>query len=575
MSQFVVSARKYRPLRFNDVIGQEHVSDTLKNALQTDHLAHAFLFTGPRGVGKTTCARILAKIINCEKPTKDYEACNECSSCKAFNENASFNILELDAASNNGVDQMRALTDQVRFQPQQGKYKVFIIDEVHMLSTQAFNAFLKTLEEPPPHAIFILATTEKHKIIPTILSRCQIYDFKRIQIKDIVKQLQFICKDENIEAEEKALHIIAQKADGAMRDALSIFDRIVSFAGNKISYQDVISNLNVLDYDYFFRATDCMMTEDAGGFLLLLDEITNKGFEPETFMSGLSEHLRNLLICKDPRTIGLLELSEDFTKKYQDTAPVFHVMDLLNALSIINHFDIHFRSVRNKRLHTELHLLRLANIHHLHKVGSLPLEIAPEKKTPEVKSIQTQISDNQIITSNIIKPVIQVPSADIPAGKPLATVSSYDTPSLLSLSTLEQSIKEEDRSNKESKPLTIENIKNAWDTYVENHNSQSVRAVLSTTQVRIENNMIVATVGTTLSKEIILQEKEIIQHIRNDLNIQSLMIEIEIDTSLAPESRPVKARPMTAKEKYDKLVSINPEVDELRKRLHLRLDESF
>ncbi|HMW74813.1 MAG TPA: DNA polymerase III subunit gamma/tau, partial [Saprospiraceae bacterium] len=246
MSQFIVSARKYRPTRFNDVIGQEHVSVTLRNALQTGHLAHAFLFTGPRGVGKTTCARILARVINCENPTKEYDACNECASCKAFNENASFNILELDAASNNGVDQMRALTEQVRFQPQQGKYKVFIIDEVHMLTTQAFNAFLKTLEEPPPHAIFILATTEKHKIIPTILSRCQIYDFKRIQIRDMVGKLQEICKEEGIDAEEKALHIIAQKADGAMRDALSIFDRIVSFSGKKITYNDVINNLNVL-----------------------------------------------------------------------------------------------------------------------------------------------------------------------------------------------------------------------------------------------------------------------------------------------------------------------------------------
>lgn len=296
MSQFIVSARKYRPSKFSDVIGQEHVSGTLKNALQTGHLAHAFLFTGPRGVGKTTCARILAKVINCETPTADFEACDTCGSCKAFNENASFNIHELDAASNNGIEHMRSLIDQVRFQPQQGKYKVFIIDEVHMLSTNAFNAFLKTLEEPPAHAIFILATTEKNKIIPTILSRCQIYDFKRIQIKDIVKQLKAICEDEKINAEEKALHIIAQKADGAMRDALSIFDRIVSFAGKKITYQDVISNLNVLDYDYFFRVTDCMMTEDGSGLLLMLEEILNLGFEPETFMMGIGEHIRNLLV---------------------------------------------------------------------------------------------------------------------------------------------------------------------------------------------------------------------------------------------------------------------------------------
>lgn len=571
MSQFVVSARKYRPLRFNDVIGQEHVSGTLKNALQTDHLAHAFLFTGPRGVGKTTCARILAKVINCETPTSDFEACNVCSSCKAFNENASFNILELDAASNNGVDQMRALTDQVRFKPQQGKYKVFIIDEVHMLTTQAFNAFLKTLEEPPLHAIFILATTEKHKIIPTILSRCQIYDFKRIQIKDIVKQLHVICTDENIVAEDKALHIIAQKADGAMRDALSIFDRIVSFAGNKITYLDVINNLNVLDYDYFFRATDCMMTEDGGGLLLLLEEISNKGFESEIFMSGLAEHLRNLLICKDSRTVGLLELSEDFTKKYLETAPIFPEMDLMNALAIINHFDIHSRTVRNKRLHTELHLLRLANIRHLHKVGNNSSDNTQEKKTPDTNINNTQSAVIQDIA--IQTPILPSQNAKPATANNTTSSSSFDTPSLISLASLEQSILEESATITVSKQLTHESLKQAWNEYLEAHSSQSVKAVLSATLIRIEDKTIVTTVGTTLGKELILQEKDIIQHIRNSFGMPDLMIEIEIDTSLAPEAKPVKARPLTAKEKYDKLVSINPEVDELRKRLHLRLDE--
>ncbi|HNA41679.1 MAG TPA: DNA polymerase III subunit gamma/tau, partial [Saprospiraceae bacterium] len=424
MSQFIVSARKYRPTRFNDVIGQEHVSVTLRNALQTGHLAHAFLFTGPRGVGKTTCARILARVINCENPTKEYDACNECASCKAFNENASFNILELDAASNNGVDQMRALTEQVRFQPQQGKYKVFIIDEVHMLTTQAFNAFLKTLEEPPPHAIFILATTEKHKIIPTILSRCQIYDFKRIQIRDMVGKLQEICKEEGIDAEEKALHIIAQKADGAMRDALSIFDRIVSFSGKKITYNDVINNLNVLDYVYYFRASDCMMTEDAGGLLMLLDEISNKGFEEEIFMSGLADHLRNLLICKDQRTVALLELSEDFTKKYIETAPLFAEVDLLNALAVINHYDIHTRTVRNKKLHTELHLLRLANIRHLHKVDTSTTEVSQEKKTPELSQPKIQLSNNQHV-------IIKASPEPAIVGNPAPAVPKSDTKPVL------------------------------------------------------------------------------------------------------------------------------------------------
>ena len=575
MSQFIVSARKYRPSKFSDVIGQEHVSGTLKNALQTGHLAHAFLFTGPRGVGKTTCARILAKVINCETPTADFEACDTCGSCKAFNENASFNIHELDAASNNGIEHMRSLIDQVRFQPQQGKYKVFIIDEVHMLSTNAFNAFLKTLEEPPAHAIFILATTEKNKIIPTILSRCQIYDFKRIQIKDIVKQLKAICEDEKINAEEKALHIIAQKADGAMRDALSIFDRIVSFAGKKITYQDVISNLNVLDYDYFFRVTDCMMTEDGSGLLLMLEEILNLGFEPETFMMGIGEHIRNLLVCKDARTISLLELSEDFTKRYQETAHVFPNVDLLNALSIINHFEIHFKDIRNRRLHTELHLLRLANIRYLHKIGQNSLAEKEEKKTPDPKLNISQIADNQTISkveSKLSSEIIKESQASSIVKK---SSTSYDTPSMISLQELEEEIRDEDSKHGEGVAFETENLTIAWNAYLEKTTSQSVRAVLNAALTRIEQNTIVVTVGTTLAKEIILQEKEIIQHIRNYFKKLDLMIEIEIDTSLAPELKPAKAKPLSAKEKYDKLVSENPAMDELRKRLHLRLDETL
>ncbi|GAB1397566.1 hypothetical protein MASR1M65_23450 [Saprospiraceae bacterium] len=572
MSQFIVSARKYRPTRFNDVIGQEHVSVTLRNALQTGHLAHAFLFTGPRGVGKTTCARILARVINCENPTKEYDACNECASCKAFNENASFNILELDAASNNGVDQMRALTEQVRFQPQQGKYKVFIIDEVHMLTTQAFNAFLKTLEEPPPHAIFILATTEKHKIIPTILSRCQIYDFKRIQIRDMVGKLQEICKEEGIDAEEKALHIIAQKADGAMRDALSIFDRIVSFSGKKITYNDVINNLNVLDYVYYFRASDCMMTEDAGGLLMLLDEISNKGFEEEIFMSGLADHLRNLLICKDQRTVALLELSEDFTKKYIETAPLFAEVDLLNALAVINHYDIHTRTVRNKKLHTELHLLRLANIRHLHKVDTSTTEVSQEKKTPELSQPKIQLSNNQHVIINA-SPEPAIVGNPAPAVQKSDTKPVLDTPTFFSLEALEQSIMEEDNDHTDALALNEANLRTCWIDYINRHQSPSVKAILLNTLTRIENNTIVATVGTTLAKEMILQEKNITQHLRSRFGLPNLMIEIEIDTSLTPEQAPAKPKPLTGKEKYEKLVAINPDVDELRKKLNLRIDE--
>src|ERR1043165_3298852 len=312
MDKFIVSARKYRPQLFNTVVGQSHITTTLKNAIKNDQLAHAFLFCGPRGVGKTTCARILAKTINCENKTKDGEACNKCQSCISFNEGTSLNIHELDAAMNNSVDDIRTLVDQVRFAPQAGKYKVYIIDEVHMLSSSAFNAFLKTLEEPPPYAIFILATTEKHKILPTILSRCQIFDFRRIGIETIVKHLQHICKVEKIEAEEDALHIIAQKADGGMRDALSMFDRLSGFSGRKLTYASVLENLNVLDYDYFFKVTDALLTENLAGLMQLFDQILKKGFEGDDFILGLCEHFRNLLFCKDRST-----RSEEHTSELQ------------------------------------------------------------------------------------------------------------------------------------------------------------------------------------------------------------------------------------------------------------------
>lgn len=581
MSQFVVSARKYRPLKFTDVIGQEHVSQTLKNALQTDHLAHAFLFCGPRGVGKTTCARILAKVINCENKTETYEACNECSSCKAFNENASFNIIELDAASNNSVENIRSLTEQVRFQPQHGKYKVFIIDEVHMLSSSAFNAFLKTLEEPPPHAIFILATTEKHKIIPTILSRCQIFDFKRIQIKDIARQLRDICKQENIEASEKALHIIAQKADGAMRDALSIFDRIVSYSGHKLTYEDVIENLNVLDYEYFFRTTDCMLTEDAAGLLVLLDEIINKGFDPEIYMTGLSEHIRNLLVCKDPRTATLLELSDDFISKYVDTAALFTENTLLNCLSILNNFDVHYRTVRNKRLHTELNLMRLAFVKHVQKLGSSLTQGVLEKKTPELKAEASQSFEKQLVVNKASLSTTYTESITVTAKpKELAVKSTnssvYDTPSLSSLVDLEASILQTLEAPVVAVELNQDSLTEAWNERLSEIKSPSVKASLSSSLVRIEENVIVVTVSSVMSKEMLMQEKEIIERLRKHFNINDLSFEIEIDLGLVPqEIKPEKPKPLTAKEKYEKLVEQNPAINELRKRLHLKIDENL
>ena len=381
MSNFIVSARKYRPQSFDDVIGQDHIARTLKNALQSGQLAHAFLFTGPRGVGKTTCARILAKVINCENPENKVTACNTCSSCTSFNDNASFNIFELDAASNNSVDDIRALTEQVRYAPQAGKYKVYIIDEVHMLSSAAFNAFLKTLEEPPAHAIFILATTEKHKIIPTILSRCQVFDFKRIQAADVVVQLEKICQKENIQAEKEALHMIATKADGAMRDALTIFDKIHSSSANGIiTYKDVITNLNILDYDYFFRITDACLREDITEILLTLDEIIKLGFDPEIFVIGMAEHFRDLLIAKVPATLHILELSEELKIRYNNQALLAPTSFLLSGLNILNQCDIDLARAKNKRLQVELALTKLAYINKAIEVSIFDNSAAHEKK---------------------------------------------------------------------------------------------------------------------------------------------------------------------------------------------------
>ena len=359
MENFVVSARKYRPVTFDTVVGQGSITSTLKNAIRNHSLAQAYLFCGPRGVGKTTCARIMAKTINCLHPTENLEACNECESCQAFNNNASFNIYELDAASNNSVDDIRNLVDQVRIPPQIGQYKVYIIDEVHMLSKDAFNAFLKTLEEPPAYAKFILATTEKHKIIPTILSRCQIFDFKRITVDDIAKHLEYVAQSEGVTAEPEALNIIAQKADGALRDALSIFDQMVSFSGKNITYKDVIDNLNVLDYDYYFQIVDHILRGETSDILLILNDIIGKGFEPQHFVNGMGNHLRSLMVCKDPATVQLLEVSNQLQQRYLMQSQACPMPFLIKALEINNKCDIDYRAANNKRLHLEIALLKM------------------------------------------------------------------------------------------------------------------------------------------------------------------------------------------------------------------------
>jgi len=378
MENFIVSARKYRPASFDMVIGQDSITNTLKSAIKNKHLAHAYLFCGPRGVGKTTCARIFAKTINCTNLGENQEACDKCESCLSFNSLRSFNIHELDAASNNKVEDIRSLNDQVRIPPQIGRYSIYIIDEVHMLSSSAFNAFLKTLEEPPSHAIFILATTEKHKIIPTILSRCQIFDFNRIKIEDIVSRLKFVASKETITAEDEALHVIGQKADGAMRDALSIFDQIVSLSGKAITYKDVIENLNVLDYEYYFKTIDGSVTGDVSSVLLTFNEVLEKGFDGHNFISGLNSHLRDLLVSKDQSTLSLLEATPAVKQRYMKQTERCSVDFLFKALEIGNNCDLSYKTSKNQRLHVELALIRLSRI-----TGTQPDEA--EKKKPELK----------------------------------------------------------------------------------------------------------------------------------------------------------------------------------------------
>jgi len=423
MENFIVSARKYRPQNFSTVVGQSHITTTLKNAIRNNQLAHAFLFCGPRGVGKTTCARILAKTINCENLQADGEACNECHSCKSFNEGSSFNIHELDAASNNSVDDIRTLVEQVRFAPQAGKYKIYIIDEVHMLSSSAFNAFLKTLEEPPSYAIFILATTEKHKILPTILSRCQIFDFKRITIQDTVDHLQEICVKEQIHADADALHLVAQKTDGCMRDSLSTLDKIVSFTSGHLTYQNTLEHLNILDYDYFFRVMETVLTQDVAGALLLFDEILQKGFEGDNFLNGWAEFLRNLLLCKDEKALHLVEVSGNLKDRYRQLSGKLSPAYLITALHLLNETEINYRQARNKRLHVEMALIKLCYLQQA-------VTLVSDDQTGEVvkKKLVPDGSAPQKLRAPHAQPVTARSVTEKPATT--ASIAANDTPKL-------------------------------------------------------------------------------------------------------------------------------------------------
>lgn len=409
MDNYIVSARKYRPSTFRSVVGQKSLTTTLKNAIQSNKLAHAYLFCGPRGVGKTSCARIFAKTINCLNPTADGEACNACESCRAFNEQRSYNIHELDAASNNSVDDIRTLIDQVRIPPPIGKYKVFIIDEVHMLTTAAFNAFLKTLEEPPHHALFILATTEKHKVLPTILSRCQIYDFSRISIADMVEHLQYVSSQEGVTAEPEALNVIAQKADGGMRDALSIFDQVVSFTNGNITYQAVIDNLNVLDYEYYFRLTDAILSGNVRASLLILNEILGKGFDGQNIITGLAGHFRDLLVCRDESTLVLFEVGASIRERYKEMAKHCPDQLLFKAIELANTCDLNYRASRNKRLLLELTLIQLCQLTQV-AVG--------DKKKALIEPIAGTNPSSQAVNSGQPQQPPQAPSVTAAAGAP-------------------------------------------------------------------------------------------------------------------------------------------------------------
>ncbi len=592
MSNFIVSARKYRPTRFVDVVGQEHVTQTLKNALINDHLAHAFLFCGPRGVGKTTCARILAKVLNCQNVTEDHEPCGACSSCRSFDDNASFNIMELDAASNNSVEHIRALIEQVRFQPQQGKYKVFIIDEVHMLSQQAFNAFLKTLEEPPPYAIFILATTEKHKIIPTILSRCQIFDFKRIQAPRMVEHLMEICEAENIEADKDALHVIGQKADGALRDALSIFDRIVSFSGKKITYQDVITNLNVLDYDYFFQVVDAFMMEDVSRILLIFDDILRKGFDPDIFISGLSEHVRNLLVCKDPETLQLLEVSDNLMSRYGEQAAIAPTSLLLSLLDLLNECDINYRMARNKRLQVEMALIKMTYLNRaikiaegqpveplLEKKKSSPVKSTtggkiPEEKKTEPKSVPDAghelEEDDPEENTRMEAGEDNEPTPESPSGRLKKGKHAFQK---LDINSLLQEVRKDTAGEEAAqKEVTGEELRKEWDAYVDNNLPDSMKGYLKKAELKVKEQEILALVGSDLAKSTLQQESGIMDHLRTYFNQPKLSLKIKLDKSKAPKVEKPK-RPLTSKEKLKQMHEKNPLIKDVWKRFDLRFDE--
>jgi len=597
MENFIVSARKYRPVLFDSVVGQQHITNTLKNAIKNNQLAQAFLFCGPRGVGKTTCARILAKTINCTNLTEQNEACGVCDSCKSFQNGNSFNVHELDAASNNSVDDIRSLIDQVRIPPQAGKYKVYIIDEVHMLSQSAFNAFLKTLEEPPSYAIFILATTEKHKILPTILSRCQIFDFNRIRVEDMAKHLASIAVKEGVNFDADGLHLIAQKADGGLRDALSMFDQIVSFSNRELSYQAVIDNLNILDYDYYFKLTDQLLNQDTAGALLLFDEILNNGFDGNHFITGLASHLRNVLICRDATTIKLLEVSETIKQKYLEQAKKSPASFLISGLNIANQCDLNYRISKNQRLQVELTLIKISHLAQalqLSQSGNVQQMAEQLKKKPEnlvvtenVKIPETltepsksKLNDDKVGPKNLQNYALSEdkPAIDVKPANPKSLISKLGStliPNLKdpnSLKSEEEKLEEKvELTGSEQDPFTKEEFLDVWSKYsckMKGQNKMKLSALMDNyTPILKENFNVELQVESKILVDELLHEKvDLMNHLRTTLkNFQITLESIIVD-------KPQEKKLYTSKDKYQYLLEKNPKLDDFRKVFNLDLD---
>ena len=579
MSNYIVSARKYRPTTFESVVGQQALTQTLRNAIRTNHLAHAYLFCGPRGVGKTTCARIFAKTINCLTPTAENDACNACESCVAFNEQRSFNIHELDAASNNSVEDIRSLIDQVRIPPQIGKYSVYIIDEVHMLSQGAFNALLKTLEEPPSYAIFILATTEKHKVLPTILSRCQVYDFSRITVADTIRHLQYVAQQEGVNASEEALNVVAQKADGGMRDALSIFDQLVSFCGTTISYEQAIAVLNVLDTDYYFRLVDAALAGNVSDALLLLNEVLVKGFDAGHFVTGFAQHLRDVLVSKDVATIQLLETSDAIRQHYQEQAQRCHAKWLFNALDVMNTCDVQYRTAKNKRLTVELALVKLCR-----------LTEAPVQEVQKVQSVGQSSGVQKVQGSNATvapKPASAVQSAAqaAPAPKPAPPKPAAAMPSLGSMPSLgnlgvigqakpasqsqQAAPANATPSVQRNNPFTADQLNDAWvGLRVHFQGEERLLAMLANYQPTLVNEELcrITVANPWQKQEFAKFGKKVMDLIRDALQNDLLKLQVDV----AEFDRSTKA--YTAAEKYKLLVKQNPHLADLKTRMNLQLE---